>query len=563
MEESSITNIPKLIVPDNLFNSNKIQIAENMFKEETKPDPKLGYTEELNNAKNEITPYADKWDKSIKFLLSDFELIDIWRNPKYSYQRYNEPIIKYREKWDKDESKGRYPIFSRAYFKVWEVICNTGVLKRYEGKALTVANVAEGPGGFIHCLIDYRKLQNGFEWNKDSYHGITLKIGKDNDAKALDWDSPRAAEYFSHVRSNGHNVVLSYGSDGTGNMFKLENLEHFVNKDLQGKKCQLVTGDGGIELSGDDEYAIQELANSPLFFSEILYALHVQEENGSFVLKIYDIYYNITFQLIMLLKLYYQTVTIVKPHTSRPASSEKYLVCENFKGISEDDLKLLKELLQKWVGHSGLWNGLSKQTFTETILDFDVDQSHIEEFRKQLAEFNTIFSDFQIKKIKLGLELAAKSDISTMEVKERQKKIAIEWCKAYNMPYKDDLVLSVNSSKSTDNRYNNYNNYNKHNNQRSGHYSRDYSRDYRNSNRRDTKRYKSRSRSRSRSRSYNRDRGYDSKRKGHGQTKYNRRDSRSRSQERQNKSSITFDKNELDDEVEKQKRLERQKRFAQ
>ncbi len=50
----------------------------------------------------------------------------------------------------------------------------------------------------------------------------------------------------------------------------------------------------------------------------------------------------------MLLALYYGTVKIVKPITSRPGNSEKYLVCEKFKGISEEELRELKNVLVAW-----------------------------------------------------------------------------------------------------------------------------------------------------------------------------------------------------------------------
>jgi len=557
MEESELTikNIPKLVVPDNVFNSKKLRVASTIFKEEPKPDPTLGYTPELNNAKNRITSFADKWEKSVKFLLSDFELIDIFRNPRFSHQRYNEPIIKYREKFESDETKGAYPIFSRAYFKLWEVLGNTGVLSRYKEEGLTVANVAEGPGGFIHCLIDYRKNQNGVDWNKDSYHSITLKIGQNNDAKALDWDERRSKEYFELARSKNHNVILSYGADGTGNMFKLVNLEHFVNNDLKNKKCQLVTGDGGIDLSGDEEFSIQEIANAPLFFSEILYALHVQEETGCFILKIYDIYYNVTVQLILLLKQFYEKVTIVKPHTSRPASSEKYLVCENFKGITDDELKLLRGLLEDWVGKRDEWNGLSKETFTENILEFDFDQTNLESFRKQLSEFNTIFSDSQISKINHGLELVKRSFISAdevMKIKERQKRIAVAWCKAYNVPYNESITLSRkcfdnNSVQSRDQRHH-----------------RAYSRDYRfnnyDDNRWDNKRER-RKNSRSKEReSSNHGRSRKWIRKRDSSRSRSRSRSKSRDRERKNKSTLQFSIESHEGDMKKLE--ERKKRFG-
>lgn len=454
MSEETTTllkEVPGIDVPTDLFINTEFKMNPDILKEEPHPQPSLGYSDELNNAKKKITPHVEKWDSSVKFLLSEFELIDIYRNPKFAYQRYNEPIIKYRSKMDTDESKGRFPIFSRAYFKLWEVLETTHILDRFRDTPLTIGCVAEGPGGFMHCLMDNRKKQNGLDWNKDEYYSITLKIGEGNDAKALDWDHFKSKEYFDYVKSTGNNVNLSYGEDGTGNMFNLKNLTHFVEKDLGNKKCQLVTGDGGIDLSSDEEFDIQELVNAPLFYAEILYCFHIQETNGSFILKIYDIYYNVTVQLILLLKLFYEKVRIVKPHTSRPASSEKYLVCEGFKGASEEQLQILRDILYEWVGKTGGWNGLDKSTFAERIISFNLDEAKVEAFRSELAKFNAIFSESQISKINRGLELCSKGFIpkdDVMAIKKQQKDIAIAWCEKHGMPYNPDLVLQETSTKS-------------------------------------------------------------------------------------------------------------------
>lgn len=68
-------------------------------------------------------------------------------------------------------------IFSRAYFKLWEIL-ETGVLEGMKDKPLSIGCVAEGPGGFIHALVDYRLRQqrNEMKLQRDTYNAITLKI---------------------------------------------------------------------------------------------------------------------------------------------------------------------------------------------------------------------------------------------------------------------------------------------------------------------------------------------------------------------------------------------------
>ena len=110
-----------------------------------------------------------------------------------------------------------------------------------------------------------------------------------------------------------------------------------------------MTGDGGIECIGDKEFEYQEVFNVKLFLGEIIAALRVQAEGGTFILKIYDCCFRLTRQLLMLLALYYGKVQIVKPITSRPGNSEKYLLCQGFRGISQEELEQLKGLLVEWV----------------------------------------------------------------------------------------------------------------------------------------------------------------------------------------------------------------------
>jgi hypothetical protein len=47
----------------------------------------------------------------------------------------------------------------------------------------------------------------------------------------------------------GWKIKLSYGKTQTGDLLVRENIEFF--RDEVGKKCQIVTGDGGIECIGD------------------------------------------------------------------------------------------------------------------------------------------------------------------------------------------------------------------------------------------------------------------------------------------------------------------------
>jgi hypothetical protein len=104
------------------------------------------------------------------------------------------------------------------------------VLDQYRNKQLSIGCVAEGPGGFIHALIDYRIKQqrNELTLQKDYYNAITLKIDS-NTRHAKDWSDQRASKLFNQLRRMGQSINLSYGKTGTGDLLKTQNIEYFSN----------------------------------------------------------------------------------------------------------------------------------------------------------------------------------------------------------------------------------------------------------------------------------------------------------------------------------------------
>ena len=72
----------------------------------------------------------------------------------------------------------------------------------------------------------------------------------------------------------------------------------------------------------------------------------MQKKNGTFILKIFDIFNKTSIDIVYLLSYYYKTVYIVKPNTSRYANSEKYIVCRYFK--NHQDVRLIDSHLNSF-----------------------------------------------------------------------------------------------------------------------------------------------------------------------------------------------------------------------
>lgn len=427
LEPPNIKEIPLENIIDNIVNLDNLTLA--FSKNKPEPNEQLGSSQQLNQLKRRITPYnivqsgkRTIWETNVRGRTNKYELVD-------KYKKIN-LVIKYN--YEQIYSvNSLYPVISRAYFKLWEILVDTDILSKMKNKEINILNLAEGPGGFIQCLLDFRNHQHKKEWYNDKYYAITVK--QDPNIRvfshSLDWEYKEGKDYFDMMNDRGYHIERSYGPSGDGNLINIANIQ-VPHEHLNNQKCFLITSDGAA-FAGDDEFETQELDNAKLFCAEILTALHHQIDDGVFIIKIYDIYYDLTVQLICLLALYYKEIKITKPKTSRPANSEKYLVCIGFKGITKEDLSQLVDRFKTWI---------ETDDKTKYLINFlTIATSNDLNFMGTIREFNKYVLDLQMEKINEGLEIVIKKlyedETYVTETTNQQVLIGKEWCKKYNIPY--------------------------------------------------------------------------------------------------------------------------------
>eukprot|EP01117_Protostelium_nocturnum_P009794 TRINITY_DN3499_c0_g1_i1.p1 TRINITY_DN3499_c0_g1~~TRINITY_DN3499_c0_g1_i1.p1 ORF type:complete len:647 (-),score=157.29 TRINITY_DN3499_c0_g1_i1:32-1972(-) len=177
-----------------------------------------------------------------------------------------------------------------------------------EGERLYFADVCAGPGGFSEYILwKKRHLARGF--------GFTLR-GKD-DFRVFSFcpDAPK------------ENFLALYGADDTGDVTVSQNLQFFserVRKDTNARGVSLFVADGGFDVSGDEN--LQETKSKQLILCEVLCMFTTLRKHGNFFCKIFDVFTPFTVGLIYILYRHFEKVCIIKPFTSRPANSERYIV---------------------------------------------------------------------------------------------------------------------------------------------------------------------------------------------------------------------------------------------
>ena len=128
--------------------------------------------------------------------------------------------------------------------------------------------------------------------------------------------------------------------------------------------------DGGFSVEGHEN--IQEILSKHLILCQILCAMSILSKDGNFLCKLFDCFTLFTSSLVYLTHMCFESVGVYKPITSRPANSERYLICRGFKGIDVcativDHLRNMSENLHT-VGKSWQFFGQQIKSIFQFVL---------------------------------------------------------------------------------------------------------------------------------------------------------------------------------------------------
>jgi len=323
----------------------------------------------LQESKLSIDEHMSKWEKYKRYI-NDYEYI-------YTNSDIHRNICNVS------------PI-SRSYFKLHEILQDFDILNNINN--INICCIAEGPGGFIQSILNNTKNK---DINIKNLYGITLI----SDDKEVPTWNPRI--------KNNKDITLLYGQDNTGDICNKDNIIDIV-KNIGENTCDIITCDGGIDYSED--YNNQELSSYEFIYKEILLSLLLQKEGGTLIIKMFDLLYYSSIQLLYLLYQCYSNIYISKPHTSRITNSEKYIVCKGYKK------------------NKNIINFL-KTNFDNRNKFINIPKS----FMDDIKFFNHVYIDNQIYNINKIIYYIKSNKILLNKPSNHQIEKAIEWCRTYNL----------------------------------------------------------------------------------------------------------------------------------
>jgi hypothetical protein len=158
--------------------------------------------------------------------------------------------------------------------------------------------------------------------------------------------------------------------------------------------------------------------------SQIYCALSLQKENGFFILKVFDLFSEKTIHLLHDCLAFYKFMYIIKPNTSRPANSEKYILFCNYVDNFDENHTRILEYMKTFIEKN------------ENDLVFEPDYTTIREtlsfmiFLQKITEYNIYYTFKQISHIKKTLSVSVNKERMDHILNNNLDKCK-KWCSYY------------------------------------------------------------------------------------------------------------------------------------
>lgn len=287
----------------------QFSIKNNDFKI---PDPETMFTEspwvvsELQELKSQLNDIKNK--------LNDYDIAE-WHQHTRRRNRAGDVQWRLRKEIDPE-------FLTQAWCKFYENASSFPLVPRsaIEAEKLVSVHLCEAPGAFVTSLNHWLKLNAPtIEW---------------------DWIATTLNPYYEgnplSCMINDDRFIISslnhwcFGTDYTGNLMNLWNMDNLVERAREKGNVLLVTADGSIDCT--DDPGEQESIVAWLHFCEAITAMQLLSKGGSLLLKMFTIYEHDALCLVYLLSCLFEKISVNKPVTSKEGNSEVYLVCLDYRG---------------------------------------------------------------------------------------------------------------------------------------------------------------------------------------------------------------------------------------
>ena len=326
--------------------------------------------------------------------LIDTRHLDLYDKMKKTIRYYEKSLSKHLYHEYNINVNNRPP--SRAWIKLYEIYTETKLLEKITDETLKTFHVCEAPGNFILSTKHYLWMNTPvktYDWSAQSLKGADI--------------------YDDFGLISKYSTRWDFG-DGTGDIMKTKNIEHYTKKY---KGAKLVTGDCGVA------WGIPNIEK--LEIAQATAILGILGKGGNMLFKSYlPIVHPYYVGILYLLYQKFDQLIIYKP-IQNEWSPEFYVVCKGFNGISDDEYQTMLKMVDdvnintslypidkmektfmlqleriSYVLVKKFYKAIRRNIYYVDNLD-KISQSHFDELKQVIHNKNIEWAErFNIKKLK-------------------------------------------------------------------------------------------------------------------------------------------------------------------
>ena len=232
--------------------------------------------------------------------------------------------------------------------------------------------------------------------------GMSLS-GSNTDGKGVSWRLDHLERYHLHTNNaqesnkSNSNQTLNYhvcnGADNTGSIYNWDNVLQLQSEIISTLPIQedrkrsyqplanLVVADGGFDAQRDSN--CQESIAHKIIVSQTAAALFILRPGGTFVLKMFGFREESTRSMLQYLYGFFDRMTFIKPILSRPASAERYLVCQGYNSPGAE------------------WDGL---TWRDNMMARKKDSCNVKVHTQQYMLLDALMDSFDLDMLQLNID---------------------------------------------------------------------------------------------------------------------------------------------------------------
>lgn len=329
---------------------------------------------------------------------------NIYLNPRYSNEISNKPYV----------SQSLFNYYNLVKNQIVEMFTNESNLS---GNSFEDACKIIHPYEFIFSKVPGSKFSVSKLKSKNNIFYDLLEIS--NNVNIFDSNKTNHLK-FLHVSSNHEDSIkcfelFRYNHKDSHLYMKEKDLDLDLNIDFDNK----------IKF----DFLFYETTYSEHFISltkSVIIILKNMKSNGNVIIKISDIFYKLTIDVLYFLSSLFEKVYICKPNSNNIASFDRYIVCKNF---------LFDEKYNKYLNYNyfNLLIFIKKleNKNIASILDFDIPYF----FKNKVDDINIIIGQRQLEALDQIITIYKNKNDKIETIKKNAIQKSIIWCEKYKIPY--------------------------------------------------------------------------------------------------------------------------------